>query len=418
LNEEDGICEVMERVLAQRGGLAAVGVDGLELIVVDDGSTDGTAQAVAGLAARDGAVRLISHVRNAGYGAALKTGFAAARGEWVGFLDADGTYPPEHFPALCQAALAQDADLVIGSRMAGAASEMPFVRRLGNLIFANLVSLVSAQRVSDSASGMRVFKKAVLGRLYPLPDGLNLTPVMSTRALHEDLRTLEVAIPYSERRGRSKLSVLRDGLRFAESIVWTALNYNPVQLLGVIGLASLSLAGLAGLVLIAARLAGITSFTYLGAGAIFLALVLAVAGISLLALGISFNYFVALFHKQPVRQGLFGRRTVLGRLDRYFGVAGVGSLVLGLLLALVGVILGAGGRPVERLWIYYLASASFALVGIQLVVGWVQMQVLDALRQREQLVAVDLSANGRVEGGLDHEAHQANTTDTQHEAYA
>ena len=64
---------------------------------------------------------------------------------------------------------------------------MPPVRRIGNFIFANLVSLVSAQRITDSASGMRVFKKSILERIYPLPDGLNLTPVMSTRALHEGL---------------------------------------------------------------------------------------------------------------------------------------------------------------------------------------------------------------------------------------
>ena len=143
---------------------------------------------------------MVRHATNGGYGAALKTGFAAARGEWIGFLDADGTYPPEYFPELCAAAVAQDADIVIGSRMAGAESQMPLVRRLGNFIFANLVSLVSAQRITDSASGMRVFKKAILERIYPLPDGLNLTPVMSTRALHEGLRMIEVPIPYSERR--------------------------------------------------------------------------------------------------------------------------------------------------------------------------------------------------------------------------
>ena len=122
--------------------------------------------------------------------------------------------------------------------MAGAASQMPPVRRVGNLIFANLVSLVSAQRITDSASGMRVFKKAILERIYPLPDGLNLTPVMSTRALHEGLRMVEVPIPYSERAGRSKLSVARDGMRFAQSIVWTAFTYNPVRLFGIVGLAA------------------------------------------------------------------------------------------------------------------------------------------------------------------------------------
>ena len=145
-------------------------------------------------------------------------------------------------PTLCEVALAQDADIVIGSRMAGADSEMPLVRRVGNLIFANLVSLISATRITDSASGMRVFKKSILERIYPLPDGLNLTPVMSTRALHEQLKMVEVPIPYSERQGRSKLNVMRDGMRFAQSIVWTALTYNPVRLLGFIGLAALAVA--------------------------------------------------------------------------------------------------------------------------------------------------------------------------------
>ena len=270
-NEEDGIKEVITRVLSIRPRLAGVGIDDLEVIVVDDGSVDGTARAAAEVPE----VRLIRHAQNGGYGAALKTGFAAARGEWIGFLDADGTYPPERFPELCQAALAQDADIVIGSRMAGLASEMPAVRRLGNFLFANLVSLVSAQRITDSASGMRVFKHSILERIYPLPDGLNLTPVMSTRALHERLKMIEVPIPYRERVGRSKLSVVRDGTRFAQSIVWTALTYNPVRLLGLTGLAALGVTGIIGLWVVLQRLQGITT---LGPGGVFAVFTAAVLG--------------------------------------------------------------------------------------------------------------------------------------------
>lgn len=391
-NEEDGIQEIMTRILAVRPQLAAVGLDELELIVVDDGSKDRTPELVAA----QPEARLIRHAKNGGYGAALKTGFAAARGEWIGFMDADGTYPPEYYPQLYQAACKQNADLVIGSRMAGAESHMPAVRRLGNLIFARLVSLISAKHITDSASGMRIFKKSLLPRLYPLPDGLNLTPVMSTRALHEQIAMVETPIPYSERVGRSKLSVVKDGMRFAQSIVWTALNYNPVRPLGLIGLSALAIAALVGAGLVWARTHGITQVSPLGAFALFSALVLAVAGVSLVTLGMSFNYFVALFHKAPVQQGILGRPIFRQGKARHFGWTGIMLFLSGIVVAGVSLWLGIQGWAVSRLWLYYLASTCFALVGIQLTIAWVQMQVLDTLRLRDDLVADDLRGKERL----------------------
>jgi glycosyltransferase involved in cell wall biosynthesis len=386
LNEEDGIQAIMARVFAVRAELEAVGLDELELIVVDDGSTDRTADLVRA----EAQARLIQHAHNSGYGAALKTGFAEAKGEWIAFLDADGTYPPEYFPVLYQAALQQDADIVIGSRMAGAESQMPFVRRLGNLIFARLVSIISAKYITDSASGMRIFKRDLLPRLYPLPDGLNLTPVMSTRALHERMQMIEVPIPYKERIGRSKLSVVRDGMRFAQSIVWTALYYNPVRPLGLISLFALFVAGLIGVGLVAARLRGTESIDPIGAFTLFTALVLAVAGVSILALGVSFNYFVALFHKAPVRQGLFIRPLVSMRIDQHFGWIGLITLFLGIMVGAASLLLAISGWTVIQLWLYYLTSACLSLIGIQLMIAWVQMQILDTLRIRDKLVAEDM----------------------------
>ena len=105
------------------------------------------------------------------------------------------------------------------------------------MFFANLLSILGRQHITDSASGMRIFSRGILEQIYPLPDGLNLTPVMSTRALHESLRVAEVPIPYSERVGRSKLSVVRDGTVFLQSIVWTVMCYNPVRIFGLLGLA-------------------------------------------------------------------------------------------------------------------------------------------------------------------------------------
>ena len=281
-NEENGIAEIASRVLSVEPALKEVGVDSLELLVVDDGSKDRTAEVARSIPG----VCLIRHPKNKGYGAALKTGFSRASGELIGFLDADGTYPPEYFPKLCAAAL-KGADLVIGSRMAGSESRMPFTRRVGNLFFATLLTLVGRQKVTDSASGMRVFKRETLEQIYPLPDGLNLTPVMSTRAVHEGIKIEEVPIPYSERVGRSKLSVIRDGRIFMQSMLWTALSYNPVRILGLLGLGGLGIAGIVFLWILYVRfINGVTTLGPWGVAALFLALISTVTGVTLFALGI------------------------------------------------------------------------------------------------------------------------------------
>jgi hypothetical protein len=384
-NEEDGIAEIANRVLAVRDALTNVGVDGLELLVVDDGSKDRTVEIAGSIEG----VHLVRHPQNRGYGAALKTGFSQAKGELIGFLDADGTYPPEYFPQLCEVAL-NGSELVIGSRMAGADSQMPFTRRVGNFFFANLLSLIGRRRVTDSASGMRVFTRGVLERIYPLADGLNLTRVMGTRALHEHIEVSEVPIPYSERVGRSKLSVVHDGSVFLQSIIWTALTYNPVRILGLIGAGAVAFAGLILLGLIGARLSGITTLGAWGVAAVFSALVASVTGISLFALGITFNYMVTIFHKQPIRQGLLGKPIFKTPLNHHFGWMGLVGLLAGLIAGLVSLSLGIGGWPIERLWLYLLGSAMMILVGVQLVIYWILLRVLEELGQREVMTKKDL----------------------------
>src|SRR4029078_5388341 len=191
----------------------------------------------------------------------------------------------------------------------------------------------------------------------PLPDGLNLTPVMSTRAIHEHIRIVEVPIPYRERIGRSKLSVIRDGSMFLHSIVWTALAYNPVRILGLIGLAGGGLAGLITVALVVARVIGVTELGPWGVAAVFSALLSGVTGVSIFSLGVTFNYLVSLFYKRPVRQGLFGRPIFKTPLDRHFGWIGVASFVTGGFAALTSLALGITGWDVARLWLYLVASA-------------------------------------------------------------
>ena len=384
-NEEDGVTEIATRVLAIKRDLKKAGVDKLELIIVDDGSRDGTAV----IASKIKGIRLIRHPQNKGYGAALKTGFAQATGELVGFLDADGTYPPEFFPKLCIAAL-RGAELVVGSRMAGERSEMPLIRRVGNFFFAVLLSILGRQKVTDSASGMRVFKREILEYIYPLPDGLNFTPVMSTRALHEGIKIEEVPIPYRERIGRSKLSAIRDGRIFLQSMVWTVMSYNPVRILGLLGLAGLGIAAVVATGFLAIRLNGVTTLTSTGVVALFLGMISAVAGIDIFALGITFNYLVAIFYKKPIKQGLFGRPIFKTPLDQQFGWLGLLSIAAGLLVAAVSLALGLRGWEIERLWFYLMGSAMIFLVGIQLVVYWLLLRILEELSQRDVLTKQDM----------------------------
>jgi glycosyltransferase involved in cell wall biosynthesis len=279
-NEEQGIRSIVGRVLGIRAALADQRV-GLEVMVVDDGSRDSTATQTAEF----GDVRLIRHGVNRGYGAAIKTGFRNATGEYLAFLDADGTYPPESLPELQRVAMEQEADMVVGSRMSGAKSDMPLTRRIGNLAYARLLSLIGNVSVRDTASGMRILRKEILPRLYPLSDGLDFTPAMSTRAIYENLKIVEVPIPYAERVGRSKLSVVRDGFRFTNAIVWTALAYNPVRILGLLSLALLGIASAIGVFIVALRMNGVTTLDRPLVFALFGAAVLTVMGVSLFALG-------------------------------------------------------------------------------------------------------------------------------------
>ena len=382
LNEENGIDAILQRILAQREGLAQVGILDLEVIVVDDGSKDRTADRIRTY----DDVRLIQHEVNRGYGAALKTGFNAATGDLLAFLDADGTYPPESFPTLCQAINEHNADLIIGSRMLSGESEMPLVRRVGNTIFAGLLSIVGSRRISDSASGMRVFHRDLLSILYPLPDGLDFTPAMSTRAVYEGINMVEVPIPYKERVGRSKLNPLKDGIRFLRSILWTALLYDPQRFFTTFGV---------GLLIVALILGLGPSIYYLQNRQLqedmiyrlFAVLILSVAGVNLLAFGVTCQAILGLLPARR-RPPPVVPRPWRGRL------AGLGVLMI---LAGIGLMTPAGlewlaTRHITSHWSYFAAGGTLILTGLGLATWFVLLLILQELTTRDARARRDLSA--------------------------
>ena len=239
LNEEQSITSICRRCLTEAPNIEAETGHRVEVIVVDDGSTDRTAE----LARSVDGVRVVSLGRNQGYGAALMEGFRHGSGELVSFLDADGTCDPKYLVSMIRA-VEQGASVALGNRL-GPESRMPGIRRLGNRLFASLIRLLSGANVDDPASGMRVIKREALDILKPLPTGLHFTPAMSCRAaLDPRLKMAEVEMSYAEREGRSKLSVVRDGLRFLYVIIEIALSYRPLLMLGSLGAALLVIGAL------------------------------------------------------------------------------------------------------------------------------------------------------------------------------
>lgn len=240
LNEEASIQQIVERCLqARKHIIDRSPVTQVEITVVSDGSTDRTVQLAGRFSDR---ITLIVFPRNRGYGAAIKEAWAQSNADLLGFLDADGTCEPEFFSQLINALTEHEADVALGCRL-NADSKMPWARRIGNIIFASMLTLLSSSKVRDTASGMRVVRRTCLPELLPLPDGLHFTPAMSARAmLSGTLRIVEIDMPYHERQGESKLRPGKDGLRFLKAILDAALLYRPARPLAILGLLWLAVA--------------------------------------------------------------------------------------------------------------------------------------------------------------------------------
>lgn len=237
LNEEAAIVSIIERTLAARDTIVRSSpVTAVRITVVSDGSTDRTVERARRFVP---AIDFVVFERNRGYGAAIQDGWRRSDAALLGFLDADGTCDPQFFAELCRALARERADMAVGCRR-HAGTRMPLPRRVGNALFAWLLTGISLARVRDAASGMRVVRREALQDLLPLPSGLHFTPAMSARvALSRTLKSVEVDMPYEERVGRSKLRPFRDGLRFLGVILRTAFLHRPSRPLGFLAAAAL-----------------------------------------------------------------------------------------------------------------------------------------------------------------------------------
>ena len=174
----------------------------LKVIVVDDGSSDDTAET----AHQHGADVVVSHQRNRGLGAALRAGMAAANeldARAAVYVDADGEYPPEQIPDLLAPIEAGEADYVLGSRYLGKRPNQRVFRRVGNFAFTGLLSLACGRRVSDGQTGFRAFSRRALECAEIIHD-YNYAQVLTLDLLKKGMRMREVPVSYQRRtKGKS-----------------------------------------------------------------------------------------------------------------------------------------------------------------------------------------------------------------------
>jgi len=381
-NEVDHIDSVVNSLLSiQEQIKEETGLEGVEIVAVDDGSTDGTSEKLHALSKRAGnRLRLVSHVENSGYGAALKSGFAASTGEYLSFMDADGTLAPLSFITMYQALREANADMVIGSRFDNRSSEMPFIRKLGNRFFATLLSFLSGEKVRDTASGIRLFRREILSQLSPLPDGLHFTPAMSSRAVHEKLKIVEVPIPYAERKGDSKLRITSDGIRFLKTIIGTVLMYNPFKVFLLVGLLfELMAAGLVSVPLysfLSNEPIRFSDYIYRSIGAMYFF----TAGIQIILFGILARFIVSTFFKRHESGKVIHKLNHLLHVYDWIGYYGLAVLGIGAFInALYYWKYFFGGR-LELHWVWLLFAAGFIIVGIQMTITGIVIRILKDIR--------------------------------------
>ena len=216
-NEAGSISSVIHRVTEVLADQALA----LEIVVVDDGSSDDTATV-----AQAAGATVIQHPYNIGNGAAVKTGIRHARGNILVMLDADGQHPPEDIPRLLEKL--DKYDMVVGARTRDSDSRLH--RDLANQVYNWLASYVCGRKIEDLTSGFRAIKANIARRfVYLLPNTFSYPTTITLATVHSGYSLTYVPILAARRVGKSKIKLFRDGSRFFLIIAKIATLFSPLK---------------------------------------------------------------------------------------------------------------------------------------------------------------------------------------------
>ena len=215
-NEADVIHLVLDRIVEEELDKK------YEIIMIDDGSTDQTAEIIGGYP-----VKLIRHHVNKGYGAALKTGIRNAEGTFVIMMDSDGQHDPRYVGKI--ESMLQEYDMVIGER--SASSHQVKRRRAGKRLIRRVGQYLVEQKLPDYNSGFRGFRKEVIGSmLHLMPNGFSFSTTSTLAFLKEGYNVGTLEIEVSERQGRkSNVKMVKDGSKTLLLLFRIIMLFNPLK---------------------------------------------------------------------------------------------------------------------------------------------------------------------------------------------
>src|SRR6266511_4138970 len=365
LDEAETIAECVTRA---RAALDDGGLEG-EVIVVDNGSTDGS-----GELARAAGAFVVDEPRR-GYGSSYLAGLAAAGGDYIVMIDADLTYDFREIPHFVEE-LDKGAQLVVGNRMSGIQpGAMPLLSRLGNPVLSGFLNILYRTNIHDAHCGMRAVRRDILPALNLRTVGMEFASEMVIRATREHLDVREIPIELHPRAGTSKLSPFRDGWRHLRLI----LVYNPTFLFLLPGAAMLLVGSVITLlVFVHVPVFGRNLYTH----SLIVGCLLVLLGVQAIGLGLSARAFGVYFISE--QDELFQKLRSRLRLEHGLALAalvGMGGL------ALIGIVIerwashGFGTLREERLAIL---AATVVAVGAQIFFTSFLLSIIGLRRRRDE----------------------------------